>query len=101
VFHNPINKKFPFIDLSVRNYRANLANLIGLIQRCWAFVGVASGPFVAAMSVMPERTFYLEKYHKLETYTSLEIARADILKYDKGSVIRWLETLANSNPKYI
>lgn len=93
MFHNPVNIKFGFIDNSVRRYRANLPNLIGLIQHSWAFIGVASGPFVVAMSVMPERTLYLEKHHKLECYTHLELARANVFNYEAGSIARWLDLL--------
>lgn len=93
MFHNPVNTKFGFIDNNVRRYRANLSNLIGLIQRSWAFIGVASGPFVAALSIMPERTLYLEKHHKLECYTHRTLARANVFNYESGSIARWLDLL--------
>lgn len=93
MFHNPVNTKFGFIDNNVRRYRANLSNLIGLIQHSYAFVGVASGPLVVAMSTIPERTLYLEKHHKLECYTQLALARANVFNYESGSVARWLDQL--------
>lgn len=93
IFHNPVNARFGFIDNSVRRYRANLHSLIGLIQHSWAFIGVASGPFVVALSVMPERTLYLEKHHKLECYTQQTSARVNTFNYEPGSVMRWLEQL--------
>jgi len=94
VFHNKANVKFNWIDLSVRNYRATLQNLFGLIQRCHAFIGVASGPLVAAMSIMPERTMYLERSHPLRTYTTDErIQSVDVMDYECGSILKWLEGL--------
>lgn len=93
LFHNPENKKFWFISNHVRNCMANLHNLIGLIRHCGAFIGVASGPWVAALSIMPERTLYLEKSHKVETYTDIEAARVDILNYQSGNIKQWLESL--------
>lgn len=93
MFHNPVNERYQFISSHVRNCAANLHNLIGLIQHTGAFIGVASGPWVAALSIMPERTLYLEKSHKLETYTDEDRARVDILDYRSGSVKEWLESL--------
>jgi hypothetical protein len=94
LFHNPKNAKFDFVDRHVRNCEANLNNLIGLIQNSFAFIGVASGPFVAAMSIFPSRTMYLQKRHKLEDYTKLAMARIDIEQgYVKGTVKNWLASL--------
>lgn len=97
VFHNwNANPKYPWIDVSVRNYRATLPNLFGLIQSCWAFIGVASGPFVVALSVMPERLLYLQKSHKLTSYTKRQdIQSVDVMNYRTGMVTRWLEGLDN------
>ncbi|MBU0791536.1 MAG: hypothetical protein KKC55_13780 [Gammaproteobacteria bacterium] len=97
VFHNwNANPKYPWIDISVRNYRATLPNLFGLIQRCWAFIGVASGPFVVALSTMPERLLYLERNHPLSTYTKRQdIPSVDVMNYRTGMVMRWLEQLKN------
>lgn len=88
-YNNPVNEKFWFVDAHVRNVRAELWKLIGLLQRCHAFVGVASGPFVLAMSIMPDRMLYLEKMHKLESYTGLDLPRANVMNYNH-EVKRWL-----------
>ncbi|NQU99899.1 MAG: hypothetical protein HQ538_04125 [Parcubacteria group bacterium] len=92
-WHNPVNQKFGFVDISVRGYQAKISNLIGLIQHSFAFIGVASGPFVVALSVMPERTLYLEKSHPLKTYTKKDIAKVDINNYQVGDVTKFLESL--------
>jgi len=93
MFHNPVNAKYSFVDSTVRGCKADLHNLIGLIQCCGAFIGVASGPFVVALSVMPDRTFYLEKNHKLETYTTKNVAKANMHSYEAGTITRWLKSL--------
>lgn len=93
-FHNKVNSKYGWIDLSVRNYKPTLSNLFGLIQRSWAFIGVASGPFVVALSTIPERLLYLEKMHPLATYTKrTDVASVKIEGYQSGETIKWLQSL--------
>jgi len=93
-FHNAVNVRYPWIDVSVRNYKPTLANLFGLIQHSWAFIGVASGPFVVALSVMPERLMYLERRHPLSTYTKRkDITSVKIEEYQPGQILRWLGNL--------
>jgi len=91
MFHNPVNILFDAVNRHVRDIPADLHKLIGLIQHCYAFIGVASGPFVVAMSVMPERMMYLEKQHPLKNYTKRkDLASVNVLKYKEGSVYEWL-----------
>jgi len=100
VFHNPRNEKYGFVNRHVRDCQADLHNLIGLLQRSFAFVGVASGPFVCALSIMPERILYLERHHKLESYCrhSQRVQRLSINNgYKQGMVMEWLKTLSNSD----
>jgi len=92
VWHNPVNKQFPFVESTVRKSRPELKNLFGLLQNCHAFVGVASGPFVAALSIMPDRMFYLESAHKLECYTKLPVPRSNIKAYKAGTIKQWLQS---------
>lgn len=94
MWHNPVNIKFPFVESTVRESQANLKNLIGLVQKCSAFIGVASGPFIVALSAMPKRTLFLERSHKLECYTlDKEVQRVDVQNYKPGSVKQWLLNL--------
>jgi hypothetical protein len=96
VFHNPTNEKYGFINNTVRDCKPEIKNLIGLIQRCYAFIGVASGPFVVALSVLkPKDILYLKKLHKVETYTAKKIIDSiDITNgYKEGSVAKWLMSL--------
>lgn len=91
IFHNPVNKKYDFITNNVRNCTANLHNLIGLLEHCFAFIGVASGPFIAALSIMPLRTLYLERNHKLESYTKQILPKINLNEeYADGYVKNWL-----------
>lgn len=93
VFHNPVNRKYGFVTNTARGSRANLKNLIGLIQHCFAFVGVASGPWVTAASVLPERTLYLERAHPLKSYTRKDMASVKVMEYRDGTVKEWLASL--------
>ena len=93
-FHNPVNVLFSWIDFHMRETKATLSNLFGLIQRLDAFIGVASGPLVAALATYPERVMYLEKNHPLKTYMSDErVGVVNVLDYQAGSVLAWLEGL--------
>ena len=92
-FHNPVNKKYSFIDRSVRDCKANLKSLIGLIQHSFAFVGVASGPFITALCEIPERTLFIESKHKLSDYTKENIKKIDCNNYEDGLVKQWLNML--------
>lgn len=90
IFHNPVNQKFDFIDASVRRARPRVSSLVGLLRTCGAFVGVVSGNFHVALSVLPpERIFLLEKDFKKEMFTKHNIASADLRNY-QGEVGKWL-----------
>lgn len=91
-FHNPVNKRYSFINRSVRDCSADLKNLIGLIQHSFAFVGVASGPFVTALCEIPQRTMFLQNKHKLEDYTHEDIKTIDVNDY-QGGIKDWLRCL--------
>jgi hypothetical protein len=94
VFHNPVNAKFGFVDNNVRKCRANLKNLIGLIQHSFAFVGVASGCFVTALNVAPERTLLIEKNHKLKDYTrDIRPSSMAMNEIKQGDVCKWIKSL--------
>ena len=94
LFHNPANTRYGFIDRHVRYCNANLSNLIGLIQVSFAFIGIASGPLVTALSVMPTRTFYLERNHKITDYVKhLDVKAVHVDHYEDGMVSEWLTTL--------
>ena len=95
VFHNPENRKFDFVDYHVRGCRARLDNLIALLGACRAFVGVVSGNFHLALSILgPERVLLLEKGLKSAHFTKHRIATADLNNY-QGEVRRWLVSLTS------
>lgn len=93
-FHNPVNSKYGFIWNTVRGTDSNLNNLIGLIQHSFAFIGVASGPFITSLSIMPNKTLFLERNHKLESYTKRTITKIDVMNYQSGTVREWIKSLS-------
>ena len=95
IFHNPVNAKFDFIDASVRRCRPELKSLLGLIQNARAFVGVVSGPFHVALSVLgPDRVLLLEKDFKKECFTKLNVQTANLRNY-QGEAKTWLNKLSS------
>jgi len=96
VFDNPINKKFDFVDCTVRGCQAKLTSLFGLLRVCRFFVGVVSGPFHAALSILPpERICYLEKKIPVSRFTHENIKSVNIVNYERGSIQNWLNTQLN------
>ena len=90
-FDNPVNKKFDFVDSTVRNAQAKLSSLFGLLRISRFFVGVVSGPFHAALSILPhDRILYLEKSIPVDRFTKDSITVVDIKNYKDGSVKSFL-----------
>lgn len=95
IFHNPVNKKFPFIDSNVRRCQPRVSSLVGLLQNVGAFIGVVSGPFHVALASLPvENVMLLEKDFKKECFTKEDIKTADLKNYKEGTVKKWLSTLS-------
>jgi hypothetical protein len=95
VFANPVNKKFDFVDCTVRRVHPRVSTLIGLLQQCAGFVGVVSGNLHVALSVLPrEKVFFLEKDFKLLSFIkdAGSVAHANVRDY-KNEVKQWLATL--------
>jgi len=94
VFHNPINKKFDFIDKHVRNWPANLDSCISLISHCDFFVGTVSGNFHIALSVLPYyKVCLLERDLKVGHFTKLPVKGVDIKNYRDGEISDWLKSM--------
>jgi len=94
VFDNPENKVFDFVDCTVRGCQARLPSLFGLLRVSRFFIGVVSGPFHSALSILPpERILYLEKDIPLERFTHLPVAKIDIKNYKDGEVLNWLKNI--------
>jgi hypothetical protein len=91
MFHNPINKKFEFVNRHVRGICPEIKTLVSLIQHSFAFIGVASGPLVVAMSTFIDRTIYLKKDFNADNYTTEKIIEVDIKNYQDGIVKSYLE----------
>ena len=92
IFHNPVNKKFDFVDCSVRKVKPRISTLVGLIEQCAGVICVVSGNFHTAVSILPpERIFFLEKHFKLESFTKIKIAKASIMPGEyKNEVKDWI-----------
>lgn len=95
VFHNPVNTKYNFIDSTIRNSQPSLPPLVGLIQRCTAFIGAASGPLVVALANLGcERVCYLQNQHRIESYTKEDVFTINVKEpYIKGTLRPWLNKL--------
>ncbi len=93
-YFNPVNEKFDFIDCTIRSARPSIISLIGLYQRCAASICVASGNLVVSLAIMSNRTLYLEKEYKIESYTKEDVSTIDINNYQEGGVKEWLCTKA-------
>lgn len=93
MFHNPVNQRYSFVTRNVRDLPAKISTLIATIQHCGAFIGVASGPFVVALSHFPHRTLYLQKHHKVSSYTRDGLPIVDLLNFVPGKVYQWLTSL--------
>jgi hypothetical protein len=93
-FHNPINKKFDFVDCTVRRVSPRVSTLAGLIKNSAAFIGVVSGNFHTALTVLPpERIMLLEKDFTAPMFTKLPVGRCSIKPYQEGSISQWLKAL--------
>jgi len=92
-YYNPVNAKFGFIDCTIRQAKPSIKTLIGLYQHCAASICVASGNLPLSLSVMPERTLYLQKAFSIKCYTKQDIETVDINEYEEGVVKEWLDKL--------
>lgn len=94
VYHNPKNKKFDFINCTLRGAKPRLDSMMSVICRCFAFIGVSSGPVHLALSMLPpSRVAYIEKDFKLITITREKLKVFNINNYKEGEVKEWLNTL--------
>lgn len=91
VFDNPKNFKFSWVDCTVRTCQAKLSSLFGLLKVARFFVGVVSGPWHSAMSILPhERICFLQKDIPVERFTHEKVKVIDIKNYKDNSVRDWL-----------
>jgi hypothetical protein len=91
VYHDPANTRFDFVDHHVRDWPARLDTLMALLGASDAFVGVSSGNFHLALSILgPSRVMFLEKSLKVTQFTKAKVATAKLDGYN-GEVMTWLE----------
>ena len=90
-FYNDTSKKFDFVDAHVRNWTPHLDTLISLLSTCDFFIGVVSGNFHIALSVLPyQNVALLEKDLKVGHFTKLPVEGINIKQYEEGKVKEWL-----------
>jgi hypothetical protein len=93
--HNIANSQYDFIERTVRGCKPVSTNLIGLIQSCFAFIGVSSGPFhVAVASLPPERVCFLSCKWSCKDYTHIPVHEIKTDDYE-DQVYTWLQGLKN------
>jgi hypothetical protein len=99
VFHDARNSRFDFVNHHVRHWPARLETLIALLGAATAFVGVVSGPFHLALSILgPQRVLLLEKDLRATQFTKSKITTADLYNYH-GEVRSWLGRLRHTTAR--
>jgi hypothetical protein len=94
-YHNPVNSKYGFINCTMRGAEARLDSMMSVISRCYAFLGVSSGPVHLALSLLPhDRVGYIEKDFKLISITKEPLRIFNINHYRDGEIKAWLNTLS-------
>ena len=93
-FHNPVNVPLPWASRNCRDLVPSLTLLRSLIGSCFAFIGVASGPFVLAACMSPNRAIYLQKGHDASCYFHNFSNIIDLQKYDEKERDKMLNMLA-------
>ena len=98
-FHNPANKDWGFLSRHCRDLKPSLQTLASLINSSVAFIGVASGPFVLAASMRPDKTIYLQKHHDIECYLRDFDNVIKLTEYDKDKLSQMLQKMEESHVK--
>jgi len=94
VFHNPANEPFTWVNRSCRDLKPDINTLQMILENSMAFVGVASGPFVLAMALNPQKVIYLQKHHTLNCYVKEPIKTINLLKYESVELVEGLKDIA-------
>jgi len=91
IYHNPVNKKYDFIDRHLRDIPPKISTLIGIMKSCNKVICCVSGVFHIALSILlPEQICLLEKDFLAPSFTRLPIKRVNIKDYKDGSIKDWL-----------
>lgn len=90
VYDNPVNEKFDFVTRNVRDCKVTTENLFGLLDACFGFIGVPSGPLHYALATKPDKVLYMEREIPITRFTHDEVKSINVNKYEDGSVKKWL-----------
>lgn len=92
-FHNPVNHSYPWVTRSCRDLKPDIFLLDNVIETSFAFVGVASGPFVVALAKDKSKVIYLQKHHNLKCYTRDNVKVIDLMDYKSETLKAYLDNL--------
>ena len=93
-YNNAENKHFKWNTCSIDCCKADIHNLVSVIQSCRGFCGVASGNFNLATSLInSDKILYIKNKSPINHITRLSILSLDVNNYDQGVVNEWLSRL--------
>ena len=97
-YNNPKNIRFDWNTCSIDCANADVLKLIGVLQRCAGFCGVASGNFNIATMLMPvDKLLFIENKSGLNHIYRMDALSVNVNKYDSGVVTEWISRLKDSN----
>lgn len=90
------NRQYDFIDNTCRNFEATVENCLGVIKQCVGFIGVNTGTFCAAVSILGN-VLHMFKRHPFTGYKRFnpvpEVDCRDLVTVDTSKVQKYLEGL--------
>ena len=90
VFYNPVNKKFDFVDNTLRPWPAKVDTLMAMVSKCDYLVSVVTGVFHLGLSILgKDKVMLLEKDIPLGCFTHDKVETANLKDY-KHEVLRFL-----------
>jgi hypothetical protein len=88
------NKKYDFIDCTMRGMGNNLIRMLSVMGNCKGMASVATGNFHYGMTIYPEKMLYLEKDFSYKYFTNKEVLCLNTKNPDKGIIEEWIRRLS-------
>ena len=96
ILRDPRNTKYNFINNTCRDYEATVENCLGVIKQCRGFIGVNTGTFCAAVSILGN-VLHMFKRWPFAYYKRFkpvpEVDCRDLVIVDTSKVQKYLEGL--------
>lgn len=92
-WERPENKKFDFVDCTMRGMGPDLKRMLSLMATCRGHASVATGNFHYAMTLNPEKVLYIENKFSYKFFTNKNILSVNTLKPDMGVIEEWIQRL--------